>query len=135
MGLRESTISRKRSKSPLKGFKIPQNALAWGIVIFSLFVLSGGLYNILENPPIYIPYGSRYLTLHPYLSEQTVYESIFVFLSNAAVFIGLWLSYRSTQVAYDKSKANRWLVLGIGLTLAGISGSYLIIEMKKAILG
>ncbi len=136
MGLRESAISRKRSsRSPLKGFKIPQNALAWGIVIFSLFVLSGGLYNILENPPIYIPYGSRYLTLHPYLSEQTVYESIFVFLSNAAVFVGLWLSYRSAQVAYDKSKANRWLVLGIGLTLAGISGSYLIIEMKKAILG
>lgn len=135
MGLREAAISRKRLKSPLKGFKIPQNALAWGIVIFSLFVLSGGLYNILENPPIYIPYGSRYLTLHPYLSEQTVYESIFVFLSNAAVFVGLWMSYRSTQVAYDKSKANRWLVLGIGLTLAGISGSYLIIEMKKAILG
>jgi hypothetical protein len=58
-----------------------------------------------------------------------------VFLSNAAVFIGLWLSYRSTQVAYDKSKANRWLILGVGLTLIGISGNYLIIEMKKSILG
>jgi hypothetical protein len=136
MGLREFAVSKKRSsRSSSKGFKIPQNALVWGIVIFSLFVLSGGLYNILENPPIYIPYGSRYLTLHPYLSEQTVYESIFVFLSNGAVFMGLWLSYRSTQVAYDKSKANRWLILGVGLTLIGISANYLIIEMKKSILG
>jgi len=105
-----------------------------GVVVFCLFILSGGIYNILESPLAFIPYGERYLTLHPYLSDQTVYESIFVFLCNSAVFIGLWLSYRSTQVAYDRSKANRYLLLGIGLTLAGISGSYLIIQMKSTIL-
>jgi len=49
--------------------------------------------------------------------------------------MGLWISYRSTQVAYDRSKANRYLLLGIGLTLAGISGSYLILGMKRTILG
>jgi hypothetical protein len=114
--------------------RIPTKAVAWGAIIFSLFVLSGGIYNILESPPAYIPYGSRYLTLHPYMSEQTVYESIFVFMCNAAAFLGLWMSHRSTQVAYDRSKANRWLMLGVGLTIAGISGIYLIIEMKRAIL-
>ncbi len=118
----------------LEGLRIPTNAVAWGAIIFSLFVLSGGIYNILESPPAYIPYGSRYLTLHPYMSEQTVYESIFVFMCNAAAFLGLWMSHRSTQVAYDRSKANRWLMLGVGLTIAGISGIYLIIEMKRAIL-
>lgn len=127
---------RRRSRGiQLGGFRVPTNAVAWGAVIFSLFVLSGGVYNILENPPIYIPYGDRYLTLHPYLSEQTVYESIFVFICNSAALIGLWMSHRSAQVAYDRSKANRWLMLGIGLTLAGLSGTYLIIEMKRAILG
>jgi len=126
---------RRRSRGKLlEGFRIPTNAVAWGAVIFSLFVLSGGVYNVLENPPIYIPYGSRYLTVHPYMSEQTVYESIFVFMCNAAAFAGLWLSHRSTQVAYDRSKANRWLMLGMGLTVAGISGIYLIIEMKRSIL-
>jgi len=130
-------MSKRRSSkgNPLKDFRIPSNLIVWSVVIFSLFILSGGIYNILESPPPFIPYGNKYLTLHPYLSDQTVYESIFVFLSNAAVFLGLYISYRSTQVAYDKSKANRYLLLGIGLTLAGISGSYLIIEMKKAILG
>jgi len=137
MGQEAEATSKKRSsrRNPLKDFRIPSNLLTWSIVIFSLFVLSGGIYNILESPPPFIPYGNRYLTLHPYLSDQTVYESIFVFLSNAAVFLGLWISYRSTQVAYDRSKANRYLLFGIGLTLAGISGSYLIIEMKKAVLG
>jgi len=71
----------------------------------------------------------------PRFSEQTVYESIFIFLSNAVAFLGLWISYRSTQVAYDRSKANRYLVLGIILTLAGIMGSYLMIELKRTILG
>jgi hypothetical protein len=119
----------------LESLRIPTKAVAWGAVIFSLFVLSGGVYNILESPPTYIPYGSRYLTLHPYMSEQTVYESIFVFMCNTAAFLGLWMSHRSTQIAYDRSKANRWLMLGMGLTIAGISGIYLIIEMKGAILG
>jgi len=98
-------------------------------------VLSGGIYNVLESPPPFLPYGSRYLMVDPRFSEQTVYESIFIFLSNAVAFLGLWISYRSTQVAYDRSKANRYLVLGIILTLAGIMGSYLMIELKRTILG
>ena len=109
--------------------------LAWGSVLFCLFVISGGFYNILENPPPYIPYYDRVLTLHPYLSDQTVYESIFVFLTNAAMFFGLWLSYRSTKIAYDREKANTRLLLGIGFTMAGLFGNHLIYEMKKAVLG
>jgi hypothetical protein len=116
-------------------FTIPSSVLAWGSVLFCLFVISGGFYNILENPPPYIPYYDRVLTLHPYLSDQTVYESIFVFLTNSAMFFGLWLSYRSTQIAYDREKANRRLLLGIGFTMAGLFGNHLIYEMKKAILG
>jgi len=114
---------------------MPSRLLACSVILFCLFVLSGGIYNILETPPPYLPYGDRYLTLDPRLSEQTVYESIFIFLSNAAAFLGLWISYRSTQVAYDRSRANRYLVLGIALTLAGIIGSYLIFDMKRTILG
>ena len=116
-------------------FSVPTSWLAWGAVLFCIFIISGGFYNILEDPPAFIPYGNKYLTLHPYLSYQTVYESIFVFVTNVGMFFGLWLSYRSTQIAYDRSKANRWLILGIGFTLAGLFGNYLIYEMKKAILG
>ena len=114
---------------------MPPSFLAWAIVLFCLFVISGGFYNILENPPPYIPYYDRILTLHPYLSDQTVYESIFVFLTNAAMFIGLWISYRSTQIAYDREKANRRLLIGIGFAIVGLFGNYLIYEMKKTVLG
>jgi len=116
-------------------FRVPPSLLAWGVVLFCLFVLSGGIYNILENPPSFLPYGNKILTLDPRSSEQTIYESLFIFLSNAAAFMGLVISYRSTQVAYDRSKANRYLVLGIALTLAGIIGNYIILELKRTILG
>ena len=129
-------ISKKRSnrRKSLKDFRIPSNLQAWSVVIFCLFVLSGGVYNILENPPPFLPYGDRYITIDPRFSEQTVYESIFVFLCNAMMFLGLWISYRSTQVTYDRSKANKYLILGISLSLVGFMGSFLIIEMKKVIL-
>ena len=103
--------------------------------MFCLFVLSGGIYNLLESPPPFLPYGNRYLMVDPRFDRQTLYESIFIFLSNAAAFLGLWISHRSTQVAYDRSKANKYLIIGIVLTLAGIMGSYLMIELKRTILG
>ena len=109
--------------------------IAWSTVLFCLFVISGGFYNILKNPPPYLPYYDRVLTLHPYLSDQTVYESIFVFLTNSAMFFGLWLAYRSTQIAYDREKANSRLLLGIGFAVVGLFGNHLIYEMKKAVLG
>jgi len=135
MSSRKRSAKKRSRGSRLKRFTIPSGVLAWAAVVFCLFVISGGFYNILENPLPYIPYYDRVLTLHPYLSDQTVYESIFVFLTNAAMFFGLWLSYRSTQIAYDREKANTRLLLGIGFAAAGLFGNYLIYEMKKTVLG
>jgi len=126
--------TRKKDRG-VRRFTVPPSVLAWASVLFCLFVISGGFYNILENPPPYIPYYDRILTLHPYMSDQTVYESIFVFLTNAAMFLGLWLSYRSTQIAYDRDKANRRLLIGIAFAAAGLYGNYLIYQMKQTVLG
>lgn len=139
--LEEHMSSRKRSAKKrgrgrrITRFTIPSSVIAWASVLFCLFVISGGFYNILENPPPYITYRNMVITLDPRLSYQTVYESIFVFLTNAAMFLGLWLAYRSTQIAYDQQKANGRLLLGITFAAAGLFGNYLIYEMKKAVMG
>jgi hypothetical protein len=135
MSSRKRSAKKRGRGSRAIRFTIPSGVLAWATMLFCLFVISGGFYNILENPPPYIPYYDRVLTLDPRLSEQTVYESIFVFLTNAAMFFGLWLSYRSTQIAYDQEKANRRLLIGIGFAMVGLFGNYLIYEMKKTVLG
>ncbi len=135
MSSRKRSAKRRSRGRGIKRVTVPPSALAWASVVFCLFVISGGFYNILENPLPYIPYYDRVLTLHPYLSDQTVYESIFVFLTNTAMFLGLWLSYRSTQIAYDRDKANRRLLIGIAFAAVGLLGNYLIYEMKKTVLG
>ena len=137
MSWEAETLSKGRpsKRKPLKEHRLPPTLLAWSAVLFCLFILSGGIYNILESPPPLIPYGDRYLTLDPRPGEQTVYESVFVFLSNAATFSGLWVSHRAAQVAHDGSRANRYLIAGMALTLMGVAGSYLTFELKRAALG
>jgi uncharacterized integral membrane protein len=128
--------SRNSALDTLKNFRVPGRLITWGSIILCIFILGGGFYNLLSDQ-VYtvIPYQGGYLTLHPYLSEQTVYESVFVMLANASIFVGLWLSYKSTQVSYDRVKANRFIMLGIGFTVAGLAGNHLILEMKRAIFG
>ena len=125
--------SRDKRFQGFKNLRIPGRFVMWGSILLCIFILGGGFYNILENPYTVIPFQGGYLTLHPYFTEQTVYESFFVMLANVSMFLGLWLSYQSTQVSYDRIKANRYILIGIGFTLAGLTGNYLILEMKKAI--
>jgi hypothetical protein len=126
---------RGRKLQGIKNLRIPGRLVIWGCVFLCIFILGGGFYNLLEDPFTVIPFQGGYLTLHPYFSDQTVYESVFVMLTNASMFFGLWLSYKSTNVSYDRVKANRYFMLGIGFTVAGLAGNFLILEMKRAIFG
>ena len=49
---------------------------------FSIFLLGGGIYDILEQPLLGIPIGRRILFFYPgSLSEQTILDSMFAMLS------------------------------------------------------
>lgn len=50
------------------------------------------------------------------------------------MFAGMLIAYRSTRVAYDRRRANFMLIVGIGLVLAGYSGNWIILFMKRALL-
>jgi len=135
MASRGNKVKRLLSKNKTaKKLRIPQKYATLAIIIFSIYILGGGLYNLLENPPSVIPYGNRYLTLHPYQTEQTVYESVFVMITNSSMFIGLWLCYRASQIMYDRSKANKFMYFGVGLAGMGFMLNYVIIQMKANIL-
>jgi hypothetical protein len=109
--------------------------LVYGLVAFCIFVVAGGIYDILENPPTILPGpGGDWMTLHPYGSDQTLYESIFVMMTYTSMFSGLLLAYRSSKVAYDKRRANFMLIIGVGLVMAGFAGNWIIIFLKRALL-
>ena len=111
---------------------ISMTAIAWIIVVFVSFIAGGGIYDILDNPLTILPGPSgRWISVHPYMSEQTLNESIVSMLLTFSMFAGVYMSYRSTKVAYDQKKANMMLILGIALTLIGLAGSQYLIVLKR----
>ncbi len=127
----EKAFTKKGKKSKIT---IPKKYISFAIVAFCIFILGGGIYNILDNPPSIIPLQNGYTSLHPYMNEQTSTEGYVVMLINAAMFIGFYMAHRSTQVAYNRTSANRWLMAGIALIILGFSGNYLIIQLKQSLL-
>lgn len=114
------------------GQTISMTAIAWIVVVFVAFIAGGGIYDILDNPLTILPGpGGRWISVHPYMSEQTLNESIVSMLLTFSMFAGVYLSYRSTKVAFDQKKANRMLMLGIALTIIGLAGSQYIIVLKR----
>lgn len=116
-----------------KGFKVPRNVVVIAVVMFIIFVVGGGFYDIVENPPALIPGPSGWVAVHPYMDEQTLNESIFAMVTTASMFVGLLLAYKSTQVRYDRKRANAMLMVGIALILLGLSGNYYIIYLKRSL--
>jgi hypothetical protein len=113
---------------------IPKKYISFTVVAFCVFILGGGVYNILENPPSLIPLQNGYSSLHPYLNQQTSTEGYVMMIINAFTIVGLYMTYRSTQVAYNRTSANRWLMGGIVLIMLGFGGNYLIMQLKQSLL-
>ncbi len=109
-----------------------RNLAAALAVVFVLIVIAGGVYDIINNPPAFIQTSSSGGTaISPYLGEQTINESVVTIFLGLFGFLGLYLIYRSTQILYDRSKANTMILAGIGLALVGIAGSYIIYAITR----
>jgi hypothetical protein len=85
---------------------------------FSLFLLAGGVYDILEQPLAAIPFGRSVLFFYPYtLQAQAVIESIGVMIAYALGVVGILLMYQSTKYAYKPRQAFMMLLSGVILIL------------------
>jgi hypothetical protein len=88
------------------------------IVAFSIFLLAGGIYDILEQPLSVIPFGRRVLFFYPYtLQAQAVVESFGVMIAYAMGVAGILLMYQSTKYAYKPRQAYIMLLTGVVLIL------------------
>jgi len=87
------------------------------VIAFSLFLLSGGIYDILETPLTAIPYGSGVLFFYPGLQAQVLVESAGVMISYAMGVVGIILMYQSTKYAYKPRQAYIMLLSGAVLIL------------------
>jgi len=94
------------------------------VTAFSLFLLAGGIYDILEQPLSAISIGGRVLFFYPYLQAQVVIESVGVMVAYAMGATGILLMYQSTKYAYKPRQAFMMLLSGVVLILI----AYIFIE-------
>ena len=95
-------------------------------VAVSLFLLGGGIYDILTNDiaVAYFASGGKIIVFYPSLSEQFLLESMLVMIFGAIGFTGFLIAHRSTKYAYSPRQAYRFLLVGCVLLIIG----YILIE-------
>jgi hypothetical protein len=85
---------------------------------FSIFLLGGGIYDILEKPLLGIPMGSKILFFYPgTLSQQTILDSVFAMMSYLFGVVGILIMYQSTKYAYRPRQAFMFLLVGASFFL------------------
>jgi len=96
------------------------------VVAGSIFLLGGGIYDILEKPlTAIVATGGRLIVVYPYaLNEQFLVESIIVMTLYTIGVVGLFLMYQSTKYAYRPRQAFILLLVGCVLIIA----AYVLIE-------
>ncbi len=93
-------------------------------VAASIFLLGGGLYDLLVQPEQGWYYGGRMIVFYPALNEQFLVGSLLIMIFGAMGFAGFLIAYRSTKYASNPRQAYRFLLVGCALLVIG----YILIE-------
>ena len=102
-------------------------------ILLISFVAGGGIYTIIDRPPFMVvhPYTGRPTMFHYRAGEQTLAETFASTFFNACTISGLIVSYNSTRIIGNPTRANVQLVLGMTLTSIGLVGSHYMLHMKR----
>jgi len=96
------------------------------VVAACVFMLGGGVYDLLEKPLVaVIAQGGRIIVYYPYaINDQFLLESIVVMVGYAIGIVGLLLTYQSTKYAYSPRQAYILLLVGCVLVIT----AYIFVE-------
>lgn len=118
-----SSITRYLQKAywRITTYKPSTSAIALIAIAASIFLLGGGVYDILQQSTIPIAIFTQsggqggFLFLYPYpsLNDQFIAESAFIMILYAMGFIGFYVTYQSTKYAYNTRQAYMMLIAGV----------------------
>lgn|GEM_PF-2694737 len=108
--------------------RVPRDLAVLLLVAFSIFLMAGGVYMLVDKPPFALSSGGRIRPVMP-RTGQTVYEGVVSAMLYGAVFSGLLLCYRAS-VAYNPRVARMLLTVGVLLSILSLAGLYYMIWLK-----
>ncbi|MFW9995026.1 MAG: hypothetical protein ACFFD4_23495 [Candidatus Odinarchaeota archaeon] len=109
----------------------PQNILLTILLLATIFLLAGGVYDLAENPlPLGYSDTSGYIPIYTGMSNQFLVESLAAGLFFVIGATGFFLMRYATRYAYDTRSASTVIVIGVGLLVIGIVGALVMIQIK-----
>ncbi len=126
------TFSMRKTYQKLLALKPPLFLIAMLTAVLSIFLLGGGVYDILQKPIGIIPGAQgRWIFYYPFaVNDQTLNESIFVIVLYALGFGGFFSIYQSTKYEYKPRQAFMWLLIGVLLVALAYYGCEYLISLK-----
>lgn len=101
------------------------------IMAFAIFVLAGGVYNILEKPIGLLPRGGGWTFIYRgNINIQTFNESVLVTILYVLGAAGLYMLLRSTRLAYRPRQAYILLIMGFVVTVISVYYAMNLINAK-----
>jgi hypothetical protein len=114
------SYSLQKAYTRIITLKPPTLILSAIVMATSIFLLGGGIYDIVEQPIIAFVSGGRIIPYYPEaLNEQLVAESIATMILYFFGATGLLLTYQSTKHAYNPRTAYTMLMIGLLLFVIG----------------
>lgn len=131
----------KRGRIPSKmldiisRLKFSEKVMIILMLTLTIFILGGGIYDLIYRPVSTIPFMGRYVFYYPYsINEQTLNESITVMIFYVMGTVGMILMYQSTKYMSSPRKAYATLLLGIVLFILGYGLTEVLYRMKVGML-
>ncbi|MEM2897248.1 MAG: hypothetical protein QW265_04965 [Candidatus Bathyarchaeia archaeon] len=109
--------SIRRRRLPKLGLLKSLTFLTLLIISFAIFILAGGVYDVLEKPLAILPRGGGYTFIYRgSIHYQTINESLVIALVYLLGLSGLYVIFRSTRFAYKPRNAYLMLIIGMSIT-------------------
>lgn len=116
LALKSASRALGRAYRRMSAYKPSTLIFALAAVAVAIFLFGGGLYNVVQMPPVAIFTRTGILIAYPLtLLEQLIIESIISMILFALGFAGVLLIYDSTKYADDPQRAYYRFVIGIAL--------------------
>jgi hypothetical protein len=115
---------------PSLTFKPSTTLVTIALITVVLFVLGGGVYNILERPLSVLPTPQNPIWYFQGMTAQTLNESLIFALFLTIGITGGYLAFISTRRIYRPREARLYLAIGISMIFGALIGSEIVLSWK-----
>jgi hypothetical protein len=103
------------------------------LILISIFILGGGMYDVIIQPLILLPTSTTTQFFYFGLRNQSLTESLVFMVLLTIGISGLYLSFRSSKLIYRPREASIMLFIGVALIITAFLCCEYILILKQVV--